>query len=141
MRTPYIITAVAYVAALASCTVAGEAHLYNNTGGPVTVNACGSEKRLLPGETFRLQDASWCKDPLLLSSPVATWTYKSAPLGWSSYEENEFVGQTEIGNRLVRFQVNRDGEILVVPVTSALPIATSIRQPNGFPAKPDASAS
>ena len=140
MRTPFI-AAFSCVAALASCTYPDEAHLYNNVGATVTVYACGNEKRLLPDEIFKLQSASWCREPLRLTSRGSTWTYKAAPLGWSSYDDDAYVGQTAIGNRLVRFQVNRDGNIMVVPVSATLPITADIRQPAGFPAKPDTGAS
>ena len=141
MRSPYIIAATVVLALSAACTIPSEAHLYNNTGALVTVNACGTEKRLSPGEIFKLKSATWCKDPLKLSSQGAVWAYKSAPLGWFSYGYDKYVEQTEIGNHVVRFQVNRDGAIFVVPVTASLPLSADVGQPNGFPAKPDAGAS
>jgi hypothetical protein len=140
MRAPYIAT-VALLAGT-SCTYPDEAHLYNNSGSVVTVRACGIEKQLLQGETFKLQ-SPFCADPLLLSSPSTAWTYKLSPLRWSKYDDaaSEYAMQTEIGYYVVRFQLNAGGAIVVVPAKAQMPVVSNIPQPHGFPKTPDAGAS
>jgi hypothetical protein len=141
MRAPYIFGALGSLVALASCTLAGDVDISNNTGIPITVSACATEKRLRPEETFRLHSIDFCKEPLRVSSGAVTWTYQSSPIRWRNANYEAYVGYTDRGNYLVRFQINGDGTVLVIPVKASAPVAANIEQPPGFPAKPDASAS
>ena len=126
-----------------SCTLADEAHLYNNTGNTITVTGCGGEQQVAAGEIFKWKSALWCVDPLRVSSQIGAWTYQSSPLRWSRYEDtnSEYAIQIDRGNYAVRFQLNRDGTIFVVPAKAVAPVSIDIRQPIGFPVKPDIRAS
>jgi len=141
MRAPYIAAAVVALVST-SCTYPDEAHLYNNSGTVVTVRGCGTEKQLSQGETFKLESL-FCADPLRVASASGVWTYKVSPLKWSKYDDtaSEYAAQSEAGFYVVRFQLNADGSIVVVPAKAQVPVAHNVRQPLGFPRSPDAGAS
>ena len=140
MPAPRLATLIILVAA--ACTYPDEAHLYNNSGSTVTVRACGVERQVSQGETFKLQ-SPFCSDPLQVSSSSTLWTYKRSPLRWSKYDDaaSQYVMQTEIGYHIMRFQLDPGGSIIVIPAKAQAPVANTMQQPHGFPRAPDASAS
>jgi hypothetical protein len=142
MSSPRLSAIAASVLTL-SCSLADEAHLYNNTGTAITVSGCGGAQQIRESESFKWDSVLWCKDPLRVSSAIGEWTYKTSPLRWSKYEDtnSEYAIRTGTGNYAVRFQLNRDGAVFVVPAKATAPVGADIRQPPGFPVTPDVRAS
>jgi hypothetical protein len=132
-RTCQVLGFVLLLALLSSCTIPAELELYNNTAAPVTVvignvtTVIARSERALFSE-FDLHGPSV---RIAVADKTFAYQFESLPLSHVA-----FVGWGPFTKRIMRAQIEQNGTIWAVGVSSKLPVIVHEIQPKGFPVQP-----
>ncbi len=77
-----------------------------------------------------------CEQALNIEIGSIIYHYDGKLINYPLEEKYKNYIEKKIGERVIKYQINGNGAILLVPVGENFPYVHNIVQPNGFPIKP-----
>lgn len=125
------VLAVLVLAGAACGEVRTSYSVYNNTGAPFVVQACGTRQIVPPAQALVVEPDGFCAQWTILRTQ-RVWRYVALP----SELGDEYLQPRGRGHRRLSLQVQPGGEILAVKVDARAPVPPDQPQPVGFPLRP-----
>jgi hypothetical protein len=123
------------VIVISGCTPALRSVVFNNTSKPITVELC-SEKYEIPVGAYSEISAILCEQAPNIKIGDITFYYEAKFVNYPIEKKYGSYVEKKIGERVIKYQINESGVVLLVPVNENFPYVQNIEQPNGFPMKP-----
>lgn len=139
VRYQCIIGFVLLAALFHGCTIPITVNLYNNTSNSIQIaqNKNGNLEAtyfVLQGEEIGLQ--GWMYSEFVVASNKARWVFKP---GYSFIPSNDFIETIGVGlwvKRIVRAQIQANGQIFLLKKGESPPVKSFPAQPAGYPLSP-----
>ena len=117
------------------CTPGLKSVVFNNTSHLVVVEVCSKTYEIAVGASAEIQNIL-CEEASTIQIGDNLFHYKVKFINYPIEEKfNDYV-EKNVGNRVIKYQINENGTILIVPVKIGFPYVENIKQPPGFPLKP-----
>ena len=120
---------------ISGCTPALKSVVFNNTSNAVIVELCSEKYEIPAGEHIDILSVL-CGQVLNIKIGSIIHYYDDKFINYPLEEKYKNYIEKKIGERVIKYQINRNGDILLVPVRENFPYVHNIVQPIGFPIKP-----
>ena len=120
---------------VSGCTPALKSVVFNNTSNTVIVEIC-SEKYEIPVGKYAAIFNVLCEKAPKITIGKITFIYDKKLVSYPLEEKYKEYVEKKIGERVIKYQINENGFILLVPVKESFPYVHNVKQPKGFPIKP-----
>ena len=117
------------------CTPGLKSVVFNNTKESVVVEVCSEKHEIDVGASVEIYNIL-CEEAPTVKIGNNSFHYETKFINYPiEVKYDEYIDK-KIGKRVIKYQINEDGTILIVPVKNSFPYVENIKQPAGFPLAP-----